>query len=1057
MAIFGVSGQMVLTSISEGVLTNGVVAAFADSDPNDAASNFAATIDWGDGTTEVGTVSGNGGLGGTGLFTVAVPGSTHFYADEGSAQPIVTVTRNGINSQSTFTGPVTVTEGDSGALVPFTINASPNQAVLAPVATFFDSNTNNTPADFTATIDWGDGTTSAGIIAEPIAGDFVISGVHTYAALGQYSAVVKLSDDAPGTFNATATATANVGIVGKIQLAAPGFLSEGAASFGQVATFTDGNLADTAGDLTATIDWGDGTPATAGTVSGSDGSFTVSGLHIYVDEGSFQATVTLTNSGAGIQGTATGTISVADLDHFTQATFALFGVDPNQLFSGEVATFTDTTLAEPASDLSATISWGDGASSSGTVSGGHGLFTVSGTHTYATAGLDTYTVTLSDDAPSTVSGTATGTAIVGISGQLLLLTPPEGTQFTTGVAVFTDNNFSVDTAGGVSTAGFTATIDWGDGATTAGTITLGLGALTVSGSHTYADEGSFPAIVTLTRTADQVQGTASGTIAVSDTDVLTPVPQAPITTSVNQAVSGTIETFIDSNPLQIASDFTATINWGDGTTSTGSISELAGTFTISGSHTYATVGVYTVVASVDDAPGAPIALDPRTVTVTGISGHTTLASATEDMAVSPSTTVSTFADSNGADVAAGFSAKINWGDGTTTVGTVSGGGGTFNVAGGHTYAVEGNFQASVTLTRTSDSATATASGQIAVAEGPTVPEDFGGTGMSGVLWRQTNSQSFAQPFLQWSMNGSSVTASQSDTFQGTPVLPDASWKVAGAGDFSGDSKSDVLWQRADGSLTEWLMNGASIVSNGPVTNQGQIVMPGLSWSVAGTGDFDGDARDDILWRNADGSLQEWLMNGTTITSSKAPTFQGSTISPDASWSVAAMGDFDGDGHQDILWRNTSGALSEWLMNGSSITSSQAPTFQGNVVTPDSTWIVVAVGDFSGDNSSDIVWRQSTTGLLNEWQMNGTQIVSSQIVKFGSSPVTPDASWSLVEIGDFNGDSKSDALWRQTSTGALSEWQMDGAQIIASNTVTSSVTNAALDSSWQVQSKPTNFA
>jgi hypothetical protein len=39
------------------------------------------------------------------------------------------------------------------------------------------------------------------------------------------------------------------------------------------------------------------------------------------------------------------------------------------------------------------------------------------------------------------------------------------------------------------------------------------------------------------------------------------------------------------------------------------------------------------------------------------------------------------------------------------------------------------------------------------------------------------------------------------------------------------------------------------------------------------------------------------------------------------WSVAEVGDFNGDGRADILWRNrTTGAAVEFLMNGGSITS-----------------------------------------------------------------------------------------------------------------------------------------
>jgi hypothetical protein len=65
---------------------------------------------------------------------------------------------------------------------------------------------------------------------------------------------------------------------------------------------------------------------------------------------------------------------------------------------------------------------------------------------------------------------------------------------------------------------------------------------------------------------------------------------------------------------------------------------------------------------------------------------------------------------------------------------------------------------------------------------------------------------------------------------------------------------------------------------------------------------------------------------------------------------------------------------------------------------------------------------------------------------------PDASWSIAQIGDLNGDGKSDLLWRQSGSGTLAEWTMNGSDIASSQTIA-----AAPDSSWQVQSKPTNYA
>src|SRR5580704_11758414 len=97
-----------------------------------------------------------------------------------------------------------------------------------------------------------------------------------------------------------------------------------------------------------------------------------------------------------------------------------------------------------------------------------------------------------------------------LSGQFDLSSAKENVALanTTDVASFTDNNLS-DTA-----SAFTATIDWGDGTTDTGTVVGSNGSFTVDGGHTYADEGSPFATVTITRTADNTQIAPSGDVAV---------------------------------------------------------------------------------------------------------------------------------------------------------------------------------------------------------------------------------------------------------------------------------------------------------------------------------------------------------------------------------------------------------------------------------------------------------------------------------------------------------------------------------------------------------------
>ncbi|WP_395646392.1 hypothetical protein [Terricaulis sp.] len=49
------------------------------------------------------------------------------------------------------------------------------------------------------------------------------------------------------------------------------------------------------------------------------------------------------------------------------------------------------------------------------------------------------------------------------------------------------------------------------------------------------------------------------------------------------------------------------------------------------------------------------------------------------------------------------------------------------------------------------------------------------------------------------------------------------------GDYNGDGREDILWQRDDGLVYVWLMNGASIASSGSLSGIG------LEWEIVGGG------------------------------------------------------------------------------------------------------------------------------------------------------------------------------------------------------------------------------
>ena len=84
-------------------------------------------------------------------------------------------------------------------------------AVMGVIAAFSDSNPSAVVADFTAVIDWGDGTQSDGVVSSPSPGKLNVSpafGGHTYATKGSVTVSVSLS--APGVAESTATGMVTV-------------------------------------------------------------------------------------------------------------------------------------------------------------------------------------------------------------------------------------------------------------------------------------------------------------------------------------------------------------------------------------------------------------------------------------------------------------------------------------------------------------------------------------------------------------------------------------------------------------------------------------------------------------------------------------------------------------------------------------------------------------------------------------------------------------------------------------------------------------------------------
>src|SRR5713226_3578168 len=120
-----------------------------------------------------------------------------------------------------------------------------------------------------------------------------------------------------------------------------------------------------------------------------------------------------------------------------------------------------------ASNFTAIVNWGDStAPTAGYVSGASGSFTVTGGHLYATTGSYTTTITVIDLSGTTASGTATAT----VSAPPATLTA-SNVSATEGASYTNSTLASFTPASGTSGHTFVASLGWGDGAVTYGTLT----------------------------------------------------------------------------------------------------------------------------------------------------------------------------------------------------------------------------------------------------------------------------------------------------------------------------------------------------------------------------------------------------------------------------------------------------------------------------------------------------------------------------------------------------------------------------------------------------------
>ena len=234
-------------------------------------------------------------------------------------------------------------------------------------------------------------------------------------------------------------------------------------------------------------------------------------------------------------------------------------------------------------------------------------------------------------------------------------------------------------------------------------------------------------------------------------------------------------------------------------------------------------------------------------------------------------------------------------------------------------------------------------------------------------------------------------------------------------DFNADGKNDIVVQnQAAGWAGVWGMNGNAVASwSGLVSTDGTSASTSGA-KIVGVGDFNGDGKNDIVLQNqAAGWAGIWGMNGSTVTSwNGLPSTSGGNI--------VGVGDFNGDGKNDLVIQNqAAGWAGIWGMNGTAVTSWSGLVSTDGTSASTSGAKIVGVGDFNGDGKNDIVLQNQAAGWAGIWGMNGSTVTS-----WIGLPST--SGGNIVGVGDFNSDGKNDLVLQGAGWAGI--WTMNGSSV-----------------------------
>lgn len=229
------------------------------------------------------------------------------------------------------------------------------------------------------------------------------------------------------------------------------------------------------------------------------------------------------------------------------------------------------------------------------------------------------------------------------------------------------------------------------------------------------------------------------------------------------------------------------------------------------------------------------------------------------------------------------------------------------------------------------------------------------------------------------------------------------WEPWGVADIDGDGKADIIMlNRSERRIGYWLMDGTS-----PRDVSANLPWPAGADGLELTGDFNGDRRADLLWKNG----RVWMSTGAGFVD--APLENGARLDH---WKFVGAGDVNGDGKSDLLLVNAfHGFFAYWLMDGHRVVG-KSPAF----ARPEGRHLV-SHGDYNGDGRLDLVWARTADRTLQMWLGDGAGFSAHRVGEYSYGFQVRGMGHSRTARGDMLGDGRSDLLLFNNSIGGLGTW------------------------------------